>query len=131
MLILLLRRIEQSEEGTFGEIFEANGNIVAYTCERPNNGNQKMGCIPIGEYEVRQFDSPSKGRVFLLENVPNRSMIEIHKGNTIDDTEGCILVGYAFGQVNEKKAVTGSKIKLAAMLEKYSDPFLLRIIEDF
>lgn len=129
--MMLLRRTEQSEAGTFGTIFDEEGHAVAVTCERPDNGNLKMGCIPIGDYAVDQFDSPSKGRVFLLHDVPHRAMIEIHKGNTIDDTEGCILVGSTFGEVDNKKAVIGSRAKLEQMLDRYPNPFTLRIIEDF
>lgn len=130
--MLLLRRISSGEEGTFGELFDEDTGIrQAVTCERPDNGNQKMGCVPLGEYQVTQFDSPSKGRVFLLHDVPGRAMIEIHKGNTIDDTEGCILVGASFGEVNNKKAVIGSRAKLEQLLDRYPGPLTLKIIEDF
>ena len=126
---LTLTRHDMSSEGTFGEIFDPAGKLIACTCERPDNGNQKMGCIPVGEYEVRPFASPSKGHVFLVHDVPKRNMIEIHAGNTIDDTEGCILVGSNFGVVHGKKGIVNSRATLETMLEKYPDGFTLEIVE--
>lgn len=128
---IILRRSEQNNEGTFGQMFDDLGRVIAFTCERPDNGNQKMGCIPIGIYPVTQFNSPHNGKCFLLHDVPNRSMIEIHKGNTIDDIEGCILVGASFGEINNKKAVIGSRAKLEQMLYRYTDGFTLEVLNDF
>lgn len=124
---LFLQRYETSPLGTFGTLRDSAGQRLAYTCERPDNGNQKMGCIPAGTYEVSAFNSPSKGRDFLVNDVPNRSMIEIHKGNTIVDTEGCILVGTALGMVNRMKAVINSTQALANLLAKYPNGFTLTI----
>ena len=42
------------------------------------------------------FFSPKFNSVFLLHGVPDRSGILIHSGNTLRDTEGCILVGSSF-----------------------------------
>lgn len=129
--MLLLRRISSDEEGTFGEMFDEEGHKLAVTCERPDNGNQAMGCIPIGDYKATRFQSPHNGDVFLVHDVPDRAMIEIHRGNTIDDTEGCILVGAAFGEVNSKKGVVGSRAALERLQDKFPTGFDLRIIEDY
>lgn len=129
MASLVLQRLSTSVQGTFGKIIDEDENIVAVTCERPDNGNQPMGCIPAGEYPVDVFNSPSKGQDFLVHGVPNRSMIEIHKGNTIKDTEGCILVGTSFGQLNGMKAVLNSAVALGKMLETFPGGFNLVIKE--
>lgn len=51
-------------------------------------------CIPIGEYLVNLVWSPKfKSYKPRLEGVPHRSGILIHKGNSVKDTLGCILVG--------------------------------------
>lgn len=126
---LVLRRFDQSVNGTFGKLYDGD-DLIAVTCERPDNGNQKMGCIPLGFYEVSPFNSPSKGKDFLVRMVPNRSMIEIHKGNTIKDTEGCILVGKNFGFINGMKAVLNSGIALGALLDKYPSGFNMTITMD-
>ena len=50
--------------------------------------------IPPGRYPVTIYASPHFGReVPLLEDVPNRSEIEMHFGNYPTDSRGCILVG--------------------------------------
>jgi len=70
-----------------------------YSLELPETfeGNQNIPdkcCIPAGTYSVVPYDSPKRGyRVPLVENVPGRSMIEIHIGNFPHDTDGCILIG--------------------------------------
>ncbi len=123
---LILTRIGTSENGTFGKLCDGNQQI-AVTCERPDNGNQPMGCIPAGTYKVTPFSSPHLGHDFLVHDVPDRSMIEIHKGNTIKDTEGCILVGKTFGNVGGQAGVLNSGEALGLMLDKYPDGFDLEI----
>ena len=52
-------------------------------------------CIPTGSYPVVIRQSPKFQRLMpLVTNVPNRSGILFHSGNTFRDTLGCILVGY-------------------------------------
>ena len=52
--------------------------------------------IPTGFYRLRVTMSP-RFKIYLpiLDGVIGRSGIRIHAGNTIDHTEGCILVGEA------------------------------------
>lgn len=52
-------------------------------------------CIPAGSYPVVIRQSPKFQRLMpLVTDVPNRSGILFHTGNTFRDTKGCILVGY-------------------------------------
>ena len=75
---------------TFGEI-SLNGKPIGVTLE-PEFTSGKL--IPAGTYRARLYNSPKFGRtVILLSNVPGFDAIEIHAGNTKDDTKGCILVG--------------------------------------
>lgn len=55
--------------------------------------------IPTGTYPAELYASPHFGgmRVLLLANVPGRTGIEIHPGNTPQDTKGCILPGTSIG----------------------------------
>lgn len=54
--------------------------------------------IPAGTYPIGMHDSPHFGRVLPeLLNVPGRSCILLHQGNTDVDTHGCILVGRTRG----------------------------------
>ena len=52
--------------------------------------------IPAGFYRTRLTFSPKFQEVLpILDGIIGRTGIRIHAGNTIDDTEGCILVGTA------------------------------------
>lgn len=50
--------------------------------------------IPEGAYRMSVTYSPKfRRKLPLLKDVPHRSGIRIHAGNTASDTHGCILVG--------------------------------------
>lgn len=64
-----------------------NGNFYGYTLE---NNDYK---IPVGNYTGKMHDSPKFGRLMLqVDNVPGRSYILFHGGNTKEDSKGCILI---------------------------------------
>lgn len=131
MSTLQLIRTKTGVQGTFGKLVDETGMTIALTCERPANNNQPMSCIPTGDYSVVTFNSPSKGKDFLVQGVPHRSMIEIHKGNTIKDTQGCILVGKTKGSVDGLEAVLGSAVALEQLLTDYPTGFVLTITEEY
>ena len=64
--------------------------------------------IPTGRYAYKLYSSPRHGIVPLLLDVPKRSMIEVHKGNKIDDSRGCFLVGFNLS----KGSVSHSKLAM-------------------
>lgn len=56
----------------------------------------KRTAIPVGTYEIKLYDSPKHGPDTLeLQDVPGFRHVQIHSGNTSEDTEGCILIGLA------------------------------------
>lgn len=103
---LTLRRTELNDEYTAGELF-LNDEYFCRTLEDPNRDSNKNGifdngekkiygntCIPYGEYRVIVNMSPKFGRELpRLLDVPEFTGILIHRGNTVENTEGCILVG--------------------------------------
>ena len=70
------------------------GELHCFTLELPWIDNlTNISCIPAGTYRVTKYESPSKGSVLLLHDVPNRTYVEIHSGNYTSQIDGCILVG--------------------------------------
>ena len=91
-----LIRVVQSPAGTFG-VLALMPTPFALTLERPWKDNQSsVSAIPAGTYTCKRVQSPRFGDTFQVLNVPGRSHILFHKGNTIADTEGCILIGEEF-----------------------------------
>jgi hypothetical protein len=92
------------------------------TLERPWLDNQPMvSCIPAGTYQVGP-NNPEKP--WRLQDVPSRTQVDIHKGNTIQDSEGCILVGTSFfpGGILE------SSVAMDFLLKSLPQNFTLTII---
>jgi hypothetical protein len=52
--------------------------------------------------------SPKCGETFEVVDVPGRSHVLFHAGNTAGDTEGCILLGSTWGKLQENRAVLNS-----------------------
>jgi hypothetical protein len=75
-----------------------NGKIQAYTLERPWQGNAPLiSSIPAGKYPaILRYDHTDQWRIE-LQGVPGRTNVQIHTGNTPDNSEGCILVGKQLG----------------------------------
>jgi hypothetical protein len=93
-LKLLLQREELLPLGTPGSL-SVDGAPFCVTLERPApRFHAQYCCVENGEYGVLAQYSPHFGRVMpTLQNVADRSGIEIHWGNFVDDYQGCIGVG--------------------------------------
>ena len=120
MIILDLLRVGQSRRGTFGVLRHGQVPFVL-TCERPWENNQAgLSCIPAGRYRCRRVRSPKFGLTFEVCDVPGRSHILFHSGNTIEDTEGCILVGEEFSGTWDAPMIVSSRrgfLELLSYLE--------------
>ena len=97
LINLLLIRDTFSENSVIGELF-LNGERMCDTLENPWLDNQRnISCIPEGEYKVRlrlPRESASRDYLHLLvQDVPNRKWVLVHRGNYPSQTQGCILVG--------------------------------------
>jgi hypothetical protein len=87
-----------------------DGQFYCYTLELPWLENAcNISCIPSGSYIIKMIDSPKFGSCYQLSDVCGRTHILIHSGNTVDDIEGCILLGTSCGVLNGKEAVLNSK----------------------
>ena len=113
-------------EGVF--VLIENGKLLL-SCnilELPNKGNKRsISCIPEGTYKVTPHVSEKFGKCFWVNNVPNRSAILIHAGNTVADTRGCLLPGTH----TRKGKVIGSRAMLEKIRELAPEGFTLQIYE--
>ena len=97
MINLLLIRNTFSKKSTIGELF-LNGERICDTLENSWQDNQRnISCIPEGIYPVRlrlPRESGTRDYLHLLvQEVPNRDFILVHRGNFPSQTQGCLLVG--------------------------------------
>ncbi len=100
--MLTLVRYTRTETAILGSLY-LNGAFVCYTLEN------EAKAIPCGMYTVQNSKSPKlKRELPLLHNakVPTSRGIRIHRGNTANDSQGCVLVG--MGRSTEKSSVTES-----------------------
>lgn len=125
MTIVKLHRVLSSPDGTFG-VLTYKSKPLCVTCENPWFNNQRnVSCIPNGNYDCVENDSPKFGKTWWLKDVPKRSEIIIHSGNTINHTEGCVLVGRHFGNLGDLPAVLDSKSTMAMLRRELPSEFTL------
>lgn len=96
--VISITRIIKTETQSLGVLnavrSDKSGIFICETLELAYKNNQPMiSCIPTGTYNYSFYNSPTKGKVVLIKNVPNRAFIEIHAGNFYTQINGCILVG--------------------------------------
>lgn len=72
--------------------------------------------IPMGKYDILLTFSPKFKRVLpLLLNVKCYEGVRIHAGNTVENTEGCLLVG----ENKEKGKVLNSRATLEKLMSVF------------
>lgn len=122
-----LKRVSSTDEGTFG-VLVINDRPFCVTCEDPWKGNAaSMSCIPIGTYKCEKWNGTKYRDVWELRDVPGRSYILIHQGNTIKDTQGCILIGKSFGDIDGVPAILESVATLEKLRKILPDNFEIEI----
>jgi hypothetical protein len=100
----ILTRLEDNGIQTLGElcIYDGINNVFrCKTLELPWKDNKRnISCVLDGTYLAKPFNSPSKGKVYKLEYVMDRTYIEIHVANFFFDLAGCIAVGEKYIDIN-------------------------------
>jgi hypothetical protein len=132
---LTLHRMKENEVCTLGRIETEDFQQLCVTLEEPWRDADKNGLgdtnvsrIPAGEFKAFRRLSPARGyEVFELVGVPGRKNVQLHKGNTVEDTLGCILIGTAFAP----NAITGSKLAFEKFMRelKNEQEFLLVVLD--
>jgi len=114
-MMISIERTYPLETGIIGLLRVNSSSFVWYALEHPPRAEkiEKKTGIPLGKYELlprreggvyekycERFkrDHP----VIWLQNVPGFEYVYIHIGNKVEDSEGCILVGKSFIELQPK-----------------------------
>lgn len=103
-----LLRLADGPDGTIG-ILETHHGVTFYVLEEEDQQNRpNISRIPAGTYTCRR-DRYHKGgyETFEVTAVPGRSRILFHRGNTEEDSAGCLLIGNGVGVLNVRDEDTG------------------------
>lgn len=106
------------------------GDFKCFTLELPWRDNEtNVSSIPVGEYNFSFRSSSRNGWVLELQNVPDRTNIQIHSGNFIRNTKGCILVGDSIKHFHRKKTpnVTNSQKTMTRLIAAAGDSGTIKI----
>ena len=129
MITYKLIRFPEVSQTTFGILFDENQLPFAATVEREWKDNKKdESCIPLDAYECKRIDSPQFGNTFEVTNVKGRSHILFHKGNTVYNTKGCIILGKQFGYVARVPGVLYSGIAFSEFMERLKSSETFKLI---
>jgi hypothetical protein len=108
------------------------GDFQCFTLELPLLNNQtNVSCIyPAGGYRGNKHFSPSNGDCIAINNVMDRTNIQIHSGNYTSQIRGCILVGDSIKFLNDDNTpdVTNSKKTLATLMSILPNSFNVEIL---
>ena len=116
-----LIRIAYIPDGTFGVLFD-DRTPFCLTLERPWVDNRKSeSCIPLGFYRCEKVKSPKFWITFEVKAVPQRSAILFHKGNLMDDSHGCIIVGEEYGVLEGQNAILASGRAFTEFMDRLKD----------
>ncbi len=113
MMQLRLVRVTEYNGATLG-VLCLNDSPDFVTLEDAWRANERM----VGRYKVKLHRSPKFGIVYRIENVPERSEILFHAGNTAEDTHGCVLVGMQYGKLDGNPAVLASRSAFNQFMDK-------------
>lgn len=115
MTLIKVERFIHHPDCEIGRVY-VNNEFVCFSIEDANRPNKIKGetCIPLGKYPLGTRLSPRFSKIFnhdmiWVQNVPGFEFILIHWGNTIKDTEGCLIIGDKIGIVNQLDAVLNSR----------------------
>lgn len=117
---ITLTRFAYTPQGTFGKLDFGGENL--YTVERPWLDNKvNVSCVPEGLYKMELGTYHRGGyAAYELLDVPGRSEIKLHIGNTMNDLAGCIAPGLYLTQIKGKWAVGNSKLAYERFMEAMS-----------
>lgn len=117
-MLVKIERWAYTPDGVFGTL--RVGDLELFTVERPwQNNIPKVSAIPIGQYPLKLgWYNRGDYAAYEVEKVEGRSLIKIHRANTMDDLLGCIGVGTDTGYIKNRWAITNSTEALDLFMKK-------------
>ena len=107
------------------------GNFQCWTLELPllNNATDISCIYPAGGYRGQKHFSTNNGDCIAIDNVMDRTNIQIHSGNYTSQIRGCVLVGDSVKFLNDDLIpdVTNSKNTLKKLLALLPDKFMIEV----
>ena len=107
------------------------GDFQCWTLELPllNNASNVSCIYPAGGYKGQKHFSPNNGDCIAINNVMDRTNIQIHSANFLRQLRGCIAVGDSIKPSDRDGLpyVTNSKSTLRALLAILPESFNIEI----
>lgn len=129
----LILRAASTPEGTFGT-WKSDSGFQCVSLEKPWLDNETdKSCVPLGKYFcLWQPSSKHQCNLYHLQNVPDRTAVEIHSANMASQLQGCIAPGMAIATFKadvislgvpyvDTKGVSASKDALYALEKDMRD----------
>lgn len=118
---LRLVRVAEYDGVTLGTL--ALDGVPMFVTLEPawRDNKRRISCIPNGTYKAKRKRSPKFGPTYQVCQVLNRTHIIFHVGNTLRDTEGCILLGLRFGKIGNTSAVLSSRYAMKRFMDRLVD----------
>jgi len=124
MPLILVERFIHHPDCEIGRVY-VNDEYFCYSIEDARRTTKIPGetCIPEGTYPLGTRWSPKfspryNHDMIWVQNVDGFSYILIHTGNTVSDTEGCLLIGDKMGVIDGKDAVLNSRATYLTFYER-------------
>lgn len=106
---LRLVRVTEHNGATLGVLCIDDSPEMVTLEDAWRDNERQVSCIPVGKYKIKLHRSPRFGLTYQVADVPERSHILFHAGNTHKDTHGCILLGLQYGKLDKDTAILASK----------------------
>lgn len=110
--MLQLKTVAVRDDGCYSVIL-FKGKPFAVSVERTFNpgeaGHGKQVVLANGKYRCTATQYHKGGYATYEIHVPGHTRVLFHKGNTEDNSLGCVIVAESFGNLNGKTAVLDSK----------------------
>lgn len=108
----ILKRIAMTKNFTAGvlsEVVKSESIPLCVALERPWKGNERcVSCVPRGHYTCERVTYGKHKGLWRLLSVEGRTAIDIHVGNYVRNSLGCILLGKEFDGEDEEFAIRES-----------------------